>query len=44
MGMFGPEPVLVWTDVEWQALVDNLCAGLVFKKDTWDEIEYCKTT
>ena len=21
-----------------------MCAGLVFTKDTWDEIEYCKTT
>ena len=44
MGMCGPDPVLVWHDAEWQALVDNLCAGLVFTKDSWDDIEYCKTT
>ena len=44
MGMFGPDPVLVWHDAEWQALVDSLCAGLVFSEDPWDDIEHCKNT
>ena len=44
MGMFGPDPVLVWHDAEWQALVDCLCAGLEFSEDSWSDIAYCKNT
>ena len=44
LGWLGPEPITVWGDTEWGRLIDALCAGLGFAKDTWDQIEYCGIT
>ena len=31
-------------EAEWTRLIDSICAGLEFARDTWDQIEYCGTT